>query len=169
MEEKSLIDKILRFILKRNGGDMDVAREVVQNTFLSAIKSYHTFHHKSSYFTWLCKIALNKLADYYRHQVHYRSKIVIPALNQFNSLIDPGLSLEEKASLTQLREAVNSCLNLLPGQYRRLLHLKYYRQLSGKEICLILQLTPRQLEGRIRRARIALAKVVSSLHPEIRP
>jgi RNA polymerase sigma-70 factor (ECF subfamily) len=160
---------VLKFALKRNGGDLDVAQEVVQETFIAALKSFHTFHHKSSYFTWLCKIALNKLADYYRHQVHYRSKFIVPTLNQLNSIVDPALTLEEKISLDELRSAVNSSLNLLPFEYRRLLHLKYYRQLSGKEIGILLNLSPRQLEGRLRRARLALAKVVSTLHPDLMP
>lgn len=160
---------VLKFILHRSGGDLEAAQEVVQDTFVSAFKSFHTFRSKSSYFTWLCKISLNKLADYYRRQVHYRSKVVVPALYTLDSLIDPALSPEEKYSLKELRRNVNACLDLLPRQYRQLLHLKYYRQLSGKKICLILNLQPRQLEGRLRRARIALAKVVSSLHPELLP
>jgi RNA polymerase sigma-70 factor (ECF subfamily) len=158
---------ILKFILKRNGGDMEAAESVLQDTFIAAFKSFSTFHHKSSYFTWLCKISLNKLTDYYRREIHRKSKFVIPSLNQLNSLFDPGLSPEEKISLDELRQSVNSCLDLLPPKYRQLLHLKYYQQLSGREICLKLQLTPRQLEGRLHRARHALAKVVSIVYPEI--
>lgn len=169
VDEKTLASKILAFILKRNGGDLEVAQEVVQNTFVSASKSYHTFRHKSTYFTWLCKIALNKLIDYYRHQVHYRSKIVVPTLSQLNSLVDPAVSLEEQISLNELRAAVNSCLNLLPPEHRQLLHLKYYKDLSSKEIGSVLNIRPRQLEGRLRRARLALAKVISSLHPDLKP
>jgi len=146
-----------------------MAQTVVQDTFVAAFKSFHTFRYKSSYFTWLCKIALNKMTDYYRHQVNYRSRYVVPTLTQLNSLADPGLNPEEKASLQSLCRSVNSCLDMLPSQYRRLLHLKYYRELSSKEIQVMLDLTPRQLEGRLRRARVALARVISSLHPEIRP
>ncbi|MEK9157904.1 MAG: RNA polymerase sigma factor, partial [Patescibacteria group bacterium] len=62
--------KIMKLILKRNGGDMEVADQVLQDTFVAAYKSFHTFHNKSTYFTWLCRIALNKLADYYRGQVN---------------------------------------------------------------------------------------------------
>jgi RNA polymerase sigma-70 factor, ECF subfamily len=164
-----LNQQILKFILKRNGGDLESAEAVLQDTFIAAHKSFQTFKHKSSYFTWLCKISLNKLADYYREQIHRRSKIIVPSLNQINSLFDPGLSPEEKLSLDELRRSVNLCLDLLPPQYRRLLHFKYYQQLSGKEICLILQLTPRQLEGKLYRARHALAKTVASLYPYIKP
>jgi RNA polymerase sigma-70 factor (ECF subfamily) len=157
--------KVLRLILKRNGGDLEVAEQVVQDTYIAAFKSFHTFHHKSSYFTWVCKIALNKLADYYRHQVNYRSKIVVPSINQLNLLIDPALTPLEKLSLDELCLSVNKCLDLLPPTYRQLLHLKYYRELSGREICLLLKISPRQLEGRMHRARHALQKIVLVLYP----
>jgi RNA polymerase sigma-70 factor, ECF subfamily len=161
--------QILHFLLKRNGGDIDIAQAVLQDTFIAAFKSFHTFRHKSSYFTWLCKISLNKLSDYYRDQVNRRSRIIIPSLHQLDSILDPGLSPEEKLSLDELKRSVNACLNLLPPEHRQLLHLKYYQQLSTKEICLKLQLSPRQLEGRLYRARHSLAKVVTSQFPNFKP
>jgi len=163
-----LSHKILKFILKRNGGDLEAAEAVLQDTFIAAFKSYQTFRHKSSYFTWLCKISLNKLADYYREQVHHRSRFIVPSLNQLNSLFAPGLSPEEKLSLDELRASVYSCLDLLPPEYRQLLHLKYYQELTGREICLKLNLSPRQLEGKLYRARRSLAKAVISLYPDIK-
>lgn len=152
--------KILKFILKRNGGDLQVAEEILHETFIAFLKSYKGFQHKSSFFTWLCKIALNKLADYYRKEVNYRSKVVIPSVEVFNQIIDPKISTEEKMSLDDLKTKVNQCLDLLPPKYRQLLHLKYYEELSHSEICLKLQLTSRQLEGQLYRARKAFAKFV---------
>lgn len=160
---------ILRFILKRNGGDLSAAEVVLQDTFIAAFKSYKTFRHKSSYFTWLCKISLNKMSDYYRDQVHHRSKIIVPTLQQLNSILDPAISPEERLSLQELCRGVNASLDLLPVEYRQLLHLKYYQQLSGRQICFKLQISPRQLEGRLYRARVALAKVITQNRPDLKP
>ena len=153
------IIRLLRFLLKRTGGDVEIAQEVLQETWISALKSYHTFKHKSSYFTWLCKISLNKLADYYRGQVNRRSKVFAPSIEKFNAIIDPKISHEERLALEELKINVNKCLNLLPGQYRRLLQLKYYEELSLKEISLKLNLSPRSLEGKLYRAKRKLAKL----------
>ncbi len=106
--------KILKFLLKRTGGDREVAQEVLQETFVAALKSYKTFQHKSSYFTWLGKIALNKLSDYYRDQVNRRSKVVIPAAEEFNRIVDPHITPAEKMALDELKIQVNRCLDLLP-------------------------------------------------------
>lgn len=144
--------KILKLILKRNGGDMEVADQVLQDTFVAVYKSFHTFHNKSTYFTWICRIALNKMADYYRGQVNKNSTLSfdIPA---------PEISPEEKMALSELRAQVNNCLNLLPPEYRRLLHLKYYEELSNKEISIRLNLSERKLEGRLYRAKKMLGKI----------
>lgn len=155
---KQLYRKLLLFLLKRTGGNSEVAQEVLQNTFLAAIKSFHTFHNKSTFFTWICKISLNKLADYYRGQVNPKFQLPL-------DLPAPGLTPEEQTSLDDLRAHVNQCLDLLPSQYRRLLHLKYYQELSTKEICLKLDLTPRKLEGRLYRAKKSLAKIYAKSDP----
>ena len=161
--------KILNVLLKRNGGDLQAAEQVLQDTFLAAYKSFHTFHKKSTYFTWLTKIALNKLADYYRHQVHYKSKVFVPSIEQFNLLVDPGISPEEMLTLEELKFQVNKCLNLLPGEYRRLLHFKYYQELSTREICFKLNLPPRSLEGKLYRAKKALSKIYAAFENSHRP
>ena len=149
---QQLYRKLLLFLLKRTGGNYEVAQEVLQNTFLAAIKSFHTFHSKSTFFTWLCKISLNKLADYYRGQVNPKFQLPL-------DLAAPGLTPEEQASLDDLRAHVNRCLNLLPSRYRQLLHLKYYQELSTTEICLKLDLTPRKVEGRLYRAKKLLSRI----------
>jgi RNA polymerase sigma-70 factor (ECF subfamily) len=165
---KQLSSPILKFILKRNGGDLEVAEQVVQDTFIAALTSFHAFHNKSTYFTWLCKIALNKLSDYYRDQVHRKSKLVIPVAYQLDQLMSPELAPEEKLAIQDLKLALSRCLNLLPPEYRRLLQLKYYEELSSREISLQLHLAPRELEGRLYRARKSLATVVSRLYPHLK-
>ncbi|MEK7536680.1 MAG: sigma factor, partial [Patescibacteria group bacterium] len=55
---------------------------IVTETFTAAWKSYKTFKHKSSFFTWLCRISLNKIADYYKDQINRRSHIIVHTLKQ---------------------------------------------------------------------------------------
>lgn len=42
----------------------EIAEELMQETFYSAIKNIHKFQNNSSLKTWLYKIAKNKLIDY---------------------------------------------------------------------------------------------------------
>ena len=159
MDDKTHVsEKVLRFLLKRSRNP-EVAREVLQETWVAALKSYRTFGHKSTYFTWVCKIALNKLADYYRDQVRHDSKIVVPSIEKFNKIIDPHVSVEEKLMLEELKAKLNKCLDLLPWQYRQLLQMRYYEQLASREISLKLKVPVRSLEGKLYRAKKLLAKI----------
>jgi len=142
---------------------VEAAREALQDTWVAALKSYHTFNHKSTYFTWISKIALNKLADYYRDQVRHRSKVFVPTIDKFNEIVNPELSNEEKISLHELKTKVNICLNMLPNEYRQLLQLRYYEGLSLKKISLTLRIPVRSIEGKLYRAKKLLAKIYAQI------
>lgn len=161
MELKTHVSqKVLRFLLRRSGGNVDAAREALQDTWVAVLRSYRTFNHKSTYFTWICKIALNKLADYYRGQVRHRSRVFVPTIDKFNEIINPEISPVEKLSLDELKITVNQCLNMLPAEYRQLLQLRYYERLSLRNISLSLKIPIRSIEGKLYRAKKMLANVI---------
>jgi len=161
---KSLALPLTKFIIKHAGGNEEAVDEVLSATMIASWKGFTTFKHKSSYFTWLCRIALNKIADYYRDQVHAGSQIIVPLLGNLDIPAEPSLSCEEKLSLQELRASVNNCLNLLPAKTRRLLWFKYWKDLSTREMAKILKLSERAVEGRLYRARAAFAKIWSKKH-----
>ena len=160
---KKLALPLTKFIIKRIGGNEEIVDEVLSETMAAAWKGWKTFKHKSSYFTWLCRIALNKIADYYRDQINRNSGIIVPLFGNLNIPDDKTLTPEEKISLQELRESVNNCLNLLPYEKRRLLWFKYWQDLSTREVAKILGISERAVEGRLYRAR----EVFRKLNPNI--
>jgi len=158
---KKFVSPLTRFVFKKIGSDPVNADIIVSETFEAAWKGYKTFKHKSSFFTWLCRIALNKIADYYRDQINKRSHLVVPTLKQLSQIESKDIPIEEKIALDELRLKVNEVLNLLPPEKRKLLQYKFYRDLSYKEISVILNLSPRAVEGKIYRAKKAFAKLFS--------
>lgn len=156
---KKLALPLTKFVIKRVSGDSQATEEVLSATMVAAWKGWNTFRHKSSYFTWLCRIALNKIADYYHDQIHRNSRIVVPLIDAFNNIDGKSLSPEEKLVLDELRSSVNDCLNLLSPEKRRLLQFRYWHDLSHNEIAKILGITERAVEGKLYRARSEFAKV----------
>jgi RNA polymerase sigma-70 factor, ECF subfamily len=156
---KKLALPLTKFVVKRIGGNEEAVDEVLSDTMTAAWKSWNSFEHKSSYFTWLCRIALNKIADYYRDQININSGIVVPLFGNLNIPDDKSLTPEEKISLQELRKSVDSCLNLLPYEKRRLLWLKYWEDLSYNEIAKILGISERAVEGRLYRAKDAFSEI----------
>lgn len=150
---KNFATPLLKFIAKRIGANPEATEEVFQETMTAAWKGYKTFRHKSSFFTWLCRISLNKIADYYRDQVNEDSHIVIPTIEKILAIPSKEISPEERLVLEELKGRVNDCLNLLPYETRRLLWFRYWRELSIREIARILGVSERAVEGKLYRAR----------------
>lgn len=158
---------LTKFLVKKTGGDTEAVEEVFSRTVLAAWKGWHTFEHRSEFFTWICKIGLNKMADYYREQINERSKIIAPGLEILGSFKDNQLSPEEKLILRELRLSVKECLKLLPEEKRRLLYLRFWQELTLKEIAKILGVSERAAEGKIYRARLTFKEAVITNHPEL--
>jgi len=161
---KELALPITKFVIKRMGATESEAEEIVEETFVAAWRGWNSFEHKSSYFTWLCRISLNKISDYYRDQVNKHSRIVVPLIEALTEADTKTLSPEEAMALTDLRKSVNKCLDSMDPQKRKLLQFKYWQNLSYKDIGKILNITERAVEGRIYRAKEEFAKVWSKIN-----
>lgn len=153
---------LFRFIAKRLGRDRAAVEEVFEDTVVAGWKGYKTFKHKSSYFTWLCRIALNKIADYYRDQIHQNSQIVVPFIDSLADTDTKSLSPDEALALKELRASVNSCLQILPYEKRRLLWFRYWKDYSYEKIAEMTGLSIRAIEGRLYRAKHEFANLWSA-------
>jgi len=156
---KKFSTPLFRFIAKRIGAKPEVTEEVFEETVIAAWKGFKTFKYKSTYFTWLCRIALNKIADYYRDQIHERSHIIVPTLKAMSLIEADNISPEERLVLNDLRDNVNACLNLLPTNVRKLLWYRYWRGMSYNQIAKVMDISVRAVEGRLYRAKESFAKV----------
>ncbi len=163
----SLARPLFLFLVRRTGGDTELAREIVQETYVAAEKSLATFQKKSTLFTWVCKIALHKLADYYRRKVNRSSMVFVPLAGHLDQLVDPQITPLERLSLEELVESVKKCLNLLPNRYKQLLQLRYYENLSYQEISLRVGLSERSVEGLLYRAKKDFKKLYLLSSPPI--
>lgn len=155
----------MKFLVKRMGGNQQAAEEVFSHTVIASWQGWHAFRHKSSYFTWICRIALNKMADYYRQEIHRKSLIISPTLEFLAEIGSQELLPEERLALDQLRLSVRKCLNLLPEERKKLLYLRYWRDMSIKKIAQVLGVSERSAEGRLYRARIAFRQILIAKYP----
>lgn len=164
---KFLALPVLKFIVKKMGGNQTAAEEVFARTISAAWEGWHKFRHKSSYFTWICRIALNKIADYYRDQVNDNSRWVLPVLENITQADTGTLDSYERASLAELRSAMRECLDLLPDEKRKLLQFRFWREMSIREIATLTGSTERAVEGKIYRAKQVLKKILRAKHAEV--
>jgi RNA polymerase sigma-70 factor, ECF subfamily len=60
------LPRVYSYLVSRTGGDVSLAEDLTQQTFVAAIDQRSRFDARSDTVTWLCGIARHKLADHFR-------------------------------------------------------------------------------------------------------
>lgn len=160
---------LTKFLVKHLHGDQEAVDEVFADTIEAAWKGHNTFQSKSNYYTWLCRIALNKIADRYRRRVNRQSGIIAPLLDNIVDMGSINPNPEEKLALLELKGALIDCLDLLPIRYHHILHLHFWKELTIREIADTLGISERSVEGQLYRAKLAYRKLFSQKFPQLAP
>lgn len=153
-------DVLYRYALSRVH-DPDVAEDLVQDTFVSGIKSFASFDGRSTLRTWLVSILRRRISDQLaresRRQQH-RSREDYATIEA--NLLNPVISEKQFASEIERDEFVHfvqRCLSTLPDHLREAMAVRLEQdECSLKEICEQLGITSENLAVRLYRARLLL-------------
>jgi RNA polymerase sigma-70 factor (ECF subfamily) len=143
--------------------DENLANDLFQETFLKAITKMQSGRYTDSgkFFWWLTRVAHNVIIDHYRalksrHIVEPTKDNDLSNLNS-NSVLD-GSRESEMANAQVLRD-VKKLVEALPEQQREVVFMRYYQELSFKEIAKITGVSINTSLGRMRYALINLRKL----------
>ena len=159
-------DRVYSLVFNQVDRNRDVAEDIVQETFLAALKSAKGFKGRSSAYTWLCSIAYHKVADHYRRQSRERKRMVSGVdVDTVDDSENPGRQPQPDSLIesAETRQVVNEALSKLPWDYRQVLILKYVEELSVQEISQIMDRSPKSIEGLLTRSRKALQTQLAGL------
>jgi RNA polymerase sigma-70 factor (ECF subfamily) len=161
-------DKIYALV-HRLTGNKENAEDIVQETFLKAIDNISQFRGESSFGTWLYSIALNLSRMHFAKQKQMDLQPIenylpgnqnLPGTSgQLLDWRDPHQMLENR----ELRETIGKGLAELPYKYREAFLLRYYNELSIKEIAELTGQSEASTKSRILRARLALRDYLSKV------
>ncbi|MGZ0017593.1 sigma-70 family RNA polymerase sigma factor [Yeosuana sp. AK3] len=148
--------------------DREIAQDLVQDTFLAALKSMKNFKGEANERTWLISILKRKIIDYYRKINSNKGKAEIRITSNNDSETD-GDWLEERVAdpldktaedtmqNTELGEAIFNCLAKLPEKQAEVFRMKTIEGIETEDICNELNITASNLWVIIHRARTAMA------------
>ena len=148
--------------------DHDVADDVFQETFMKAItklkQGKYTVSGKFS--AWLMRIAHNVIMDMYRE--HKADKVV--EVNTENDLSNIGgdvlldSNVESRFVNEQVLYDVKKIVDNLPANQREVVYMRYYQQLSFKEIAELTNVSINTSLGRMRYALMNMRRLAKSHH-----
>ncbi len=166
--ERKIFNVIYRLI-----GDYEEATDLTQETFISAFKHYERFRGESKVFTWLYQIARNLCINRIRQRDRQRV-LRIESLDQpRDSADDQGLTLEipdwshspqNVLEERELRQRILSAIEALPPDYREVVILREFQNLSYNEIVEVTGLTLENVKTRLSRARGMLRRKLETYY-----
>jgi RNA polymerase sigma factor (sigma-70 family) len=139
-------------------GDATAAGDVMQEAFVRAWQKLGDLEDPDRFGAWLGRIARNLAHDYVRRQ----PRDVVQLENQQPYLrltSDPASQIDR----SETRRTINAALAELDETTREAIALRYYENMSSKQIAEVLDLTPAAVDMRLSRGRAELRKKLASL------
>lgn len=163
-------DQIYRIALKFTG-DPQEAEDVLQETFIKAMRAMPNFEGRSSLSTWLYRIAVNEALMMIRKHKNDLALVEEPDADgedyQNELVLTDWCCLPENELLSnESKLFLQKAINQLPLTLRSVFILRDIQDLSIKETAETLQLTETAVKTRLLRARLKLRQLLSVYYGE---
>lgn len=159
-------DMLYRYALPRVN-DSEIAKDLVQDTFLAAWRNYDNFKGEISEKNWLYAILKNKIIDHFR-KASTRLTDSLPGMADDDPYFDEAAHWKQQAfpqewnnsdgvvTKKEFYEVLRSCKNKLKQIQDTVFTMKYLDGLDSEEICKVLNLTTSNYWVLIHRAKLQL-------------
>ena len=125
------------------------AEEFTQAVFVKAYEALPAFRFEFRFFSWLYRIAVNKALNHLKNRKRY------PVMEAFHNA-----GHEMKDGTGDKKEHIHMAIGLLKEKYKTLIMLKYYEQLSYREIAYIVGTDENKVRSRLYEARLQLKEIL---------
>lgn len=163
---------VFRLAFRMTGNEFD-AEDVVQETFLRAYRQIQNYESRSTFSTWIYRIASNYALDLIRSRRRHNDRRVasLPGDEEQSDIFDriksPEPGQDRVLLSAQLRAKLNAALGQLTEQERTAFLLRHFEGKSIEEIGGILELgtsaTKNSIFRAVRKVREALEPAMSSI------
>jgi RNA polymerase sigma-70 factor (ECF subfamily) len=142
------LPRVYAYLVSRSGGDVALAEDLTQQTFIAAIDQRSRYDGRSDTITWLCGIARHKLADHFRaiERDERRQRRMEVRQIQLDAGKRAELGLEDRAMIAEI-------LRSLPASQRAVLAFVVLDDLPVAEAARLLGKSRSATESLLFRAR----------------
>lgn len=154
--------QVYRFGLRMCGSE-EAAKEVLQQTLLTAFKSLHEFRGDAQLSTWLYQIARSFCGKTRRKRVDEPDRQDSVDAPEARSVATQDASPEDLAHAKEIGEVLQLAILALPATHREALILRDVEGLSAEEAAAVLGIAVPNLKSRLHRARAELREHLSTL------
>lgn len=159
LRNQSKIFSYILFVVR----DRDMANDIFQETFVKVVVKLQQGKYVPSgkFSAWVLRIAHNVIMDLYRGQ---KSQKIIDAVddNDLSNIASNDMiigNVESQFVNTQVLSDVRKMMNLLPTTQREVVYMRYFQQMSFKEIADTTNVSINTSLGRMRYAILNLRRM----------
>ena len=143
--------------------DHDLAEDIFQETFIKAVRVIDEGRYVDSgkFLSWILRIAHNQVIDYFRARKQDREVSESEAgFDMLGTLRFSEPTVEDRLVGEQIAADVRALINELPEEQREVVRMRYYGNLSFKEIAEQTGVSINTALGRMRYALINLRRLI---------
>jgi len=146
-------ERVMFAISLRLLGDFEEARDATQDAFVRAYEKLHTFDPSRKFFSWLYRIVVNECLNVRRaRRPHEPLDAAYPTTS---------VAFEAVAA-AELHSKVQAALGQLTREYREVIVLRHFADLSYDEISEVTGVELKTVKSRLFTARERLAKLLGA-------
>lgn len=151
--------------------NQDDAWDIAQETFVKAWRSVGRFAGRSSFYTWLYRIALNLAIDFLRAREAARTtefdETVGPGAAAAGAMTAPGVAPDRQVDAAAIRVRIEAALAALSPDHRAVVLLKEFEGLRYHEIAGVVGCSIGTVMSRLFYARRRLQDLLKDLYGEL--
>ena len=137
--------------------DHEETNDLLQNSFLKAFKNIHRFKGNSKFYTWLYRIATNESLNFINKQKKNKIVGLDEQVGHLNNRRTEG-----EIDGEQIEMILKNAIEQLPEKQRLVFMMKYYEEMSYKEISEILDTSIGALKASFHHAVKKIERFVKS-------
>ncbi len=143
--------------------DRDICDDIFQDTFLKVIKTLKSksYNEEGKFLPWVMRIAHNLVIDHYRNSKKMPFQRDSEEFSIFSILKDVTLSVENQIITEQIAVDLKKMIEKLPEDQKEVIMLRFYHDLSFREISEQTGVSINTALGRMRYAILNIRKVVA--------
>lgn len=162
-------DYLLSFAMSKLQ-DLELAKDLVQDTFVAAITKIETFEQRSNVRTWLTSILNRKIIDHWRKAETRYTDPVSSFFDQDDKFKHWVVEKAEQKTVENIVDQISmeettlelyNCIEKLPPKWRGVIASKYLEEKASEDICKDMDITPSNLWVIIHRAKLLLRDCLS--------
>ena len=140
----------------------DLADDIFQDTFVKAIMTIRQGRYvdKGHFLAWITRIAHNLIIDYFRQVKNENLQSTDDdEVNILNRKEFSDVTIEDNLVMSQIHSDVRRLIRALPDNQREVLVMRYYKNMSFKEIADVTGVSINTALGRMRYAIINMRRI----------